>query len=71
MINLDLSRLKNWGSHNLMSFNAGKTQCCLISRRVDRRFSPGGGVFLAYIFFPKQTEPPQSGQGLSAPLTAS
>ena len=32
-INLDLSRLKNWGSHNLVSF---KTQCCLISRRVDR-----------------------------------
>ena len=35
-INLDLSRLKNWGSQNLVSFNAGKTQCCLISRRVDR-----------------------------------
>ena len=35
-INLDLSRLKNWGSHNLLNFNAGKTQCRLISRRVDR-----------------------------------
>ena len=35
-INLDLSRLKNWGSHNLVSFNAGKTQCCLISRREVR-----------------------------------
>ena len=30
-INLDLSRLKkDWGSHNLVSFNSGKTQCCLI-----------------------------------------
>ena len=35
-VNLDFSRLKNWGSHNLISFNAGKTQCCLISRHVDR-----------------------------------
>ena len=36
LINLDLCKLKNWGSQNLVNFNAGKTQCCLISRRVDR-----------------------------------
>ena len=35
-INLDLCRLKDWGSQNLVNFNAVKTQCCLISRRVDR-----------------------------------
>ena len=33
-INLDLCRLKDWDSQNLI--NAVKTQCCLISRRVDR-----------------------------------
>ena len=35
-INLDLCRLKDWGSQNLVNFNAVKTQCCLISWRVDR-----------------------------------
>ena len=35
-INLDLYRLKDWGFQNLVNFNAVKTQCCLISRRVDR-----------------------------------
>ena len=35
-INLDLWRLQDWGSLNLVNFNAVKTQCCLISRRVDR-----------------------------------
>ena len=33
-INLDLRRLKNWGSQNLVNFNVVKTQCCLISRRI-------------------------------------
>ena len=33
---MDLCRLKDWGSKNLVNFNAVKTQCCLISRRVDR-----------------------------------
>ena len=33
-INLDLSRLKIWGFHNLVNFNTSKTR--LISRRVDR-----------------------------------
>ena len=35
-INLHLCRLKNWGSQNLLNFNAEKTQCCLICRCVDR-----------------------------------
>ena len=35
-INLDLCRLKNGGSQNLVDFNTVKTQCCLISRRVER-----------------------------------
>ena len=35
-INLDLCRLKDGGSQNIVNFNAVKTQCCLISRRVDR-----------------------------------
>ena len=35
-IYLDLSRLKNFGCHILVNFIAGKTQCCLICRRVDR-----------------------------------
>ena len=26
-INLDLCRVKKWGSHNLVDFNAVKTQC--------------------------------------------
>ena len=38
-INLDLCRLKNWGSQNLVNFNGVKFQCCLISRRVDRNHS--------------------------------
>ena len=33
-INLDLCRLKDWGTDNLVNFNAVKTQCCVISRRV-------------------------------------
>ena len=35
-INLDLCRLRDWGSQNLVKFNAVKTHCCLISKRVDR-----------------------------------
>ena len=35
-INLDLWRIKNWGSQNLVNSNAVKTQRCLISRRADR-----------------------------------
>ena len=31
-ITLDLDKLNKWGSQNLVSFNANKTQCCLISR---------------------------------------
>ena len=35
-INLDSCRLKDWGSQNLVNFNGVKTQCCLISRRVNK-----------------------------------
>ena len=35
-INLDLCRLKNWGSQNLVNLNAVKTQCCLLTRRANR-----------------------------------
>ena len=38
-INLVICRLKNWGSQNLVNFNAVKTQCCLISRRIDRNLA--------------------------------
>ena len=33
---MDLCRLKDWGSKNLVNFNVVKTQCCLISRRVNK-----------------------------------
>ena len=37
--NLDYGIL-NWGSQNLVNFNAGKTQCCLgLSRHVDRNLT--------------------------------
>ena len=35
-ITLDLDKLKKWGSQNLVSFNANKTQCCLISKSKNK-----------------------------------
>ena len=35
-ITFDLDKLNKWGSQNLVSFNANKTQCCLISRRENK-----------------------------------
>ena len=35
-ITLDLEQLKKWASQNLVSFNANKTQCCLISRSKNK-----------------------------------
>ena len=37
-ITLDLDKLKKWDSQNLVSFNANKTQCCLISRSENKNF---------------------------------
>jgi len=34
-INLDLSKVSNWGKSNRVEFNAIKTQCCVISRKRD------------------------------------
>ena len=39
-ITLDLDKLNKWGSQNLVSFNANKTQCCLISRSKNKNL-PG------------------------------
>ena len=35
-ITLDLDKLNNWGSQNLVSFNANKTQCCLITKSKNK-----------------------------------
>ena len=35
-ITLDLDKLNKWGSQNLVSFNANKTQCCLISKSKNK-----------------------------------
>ena len=37
-ITLDLDKLNKWGSQNLVSFNANKTQCYLISRNENKNF---------------------------------
>ena len=37
-ITLNLDKLNKCGSQNLVSFNANKTQCCLISRRETKNF---------------------------------
>jgi len=34
-INVDLSKIFNWGKQNRVQFNTSKTQCCLISRKRD------------------------------------
>lgn len=34
-INMDLATILEWGSNNLVEFNAGKTQACLFSRKAD------------------------------------
>jgi hypothetical protein len=37
-INLDLSKIDNWGKSNRVNFNAQKTQSCVISRKRDAEF---------------------------------
>jgi len=36
-INSDLSKISEWGQQNRVNFNASKTQCCLISRKIDAK----------------------------------